>query len=93
VVLGEIKKTINHKESQLETWIKSYYGLMTAFKAFLRKRRVYVNYTSTFKNALQPSGKGKEKRRFGKGLSTAQEEMRPQRQRAEKWAAFYFNSQ
>ena len=65
---------------------------MTAFKAFLRKRRVYVNYTSTFKNALQPSGKGKEKRRFGEGLSTAQEEMRPQRQRAEKWAAFYFNS-
>jgi len=67
--------------------------LTTAFKAFLRKRRVYVNYTSTFKNALQPSGKGKEKRRFGEGLSTAQEEMRPQRQRAEKWAAFYFNSQ
>lgn len=66
---------------------------MTAFKAFLRKRSVYVNYTSTFKNALQPSEKGKEKRRFWEGLSTAQEEMRPQRQRAEKWAAFYFKSQ
>ena len=36
---------------------------MTAFKAFLRKRSVYVNYTSTFKNALQPSEKGKEKKK------------------------------
>ena len=66
---------------------------MTAFKALLRKRSVYANYNSIFKNALQPSEKGKEKRRFWEGLSTAQEEMRPQRQRAEKWAGFYFNSQ
>lgn len=36
---------------------------MTAFKAFLRKRSVYANYNSIFKNALQPSEKGKEKKK------------------------------
>ena len=61
---------------------------MTAFKAFLRKRRVYVNYTSTFKNALQPSKKGKEK----EGLGGSQHSL-VRTEATEKWAAFYFNSQ
>lgn len=90
----------NNEQSQLEKWIKFYYGLITVSEAFVKKRKgvcqLYFNFKKCI-TTIQKKKQGEEKKKLQEGLGKTRGELRSQRKREregrERWAAFYFNSQ